>query len=52
MMLIKYMVAVNADCHVIISKVCGQNEGNISTYRSVFFLPCHINFHVILCELR
>jgi len=50
-MLIKYMVAVNADCHGIISKVFGQNEGNISTYLRVFFLRCHIKVHVIVCEL-
>jgi len=35
MMLIKYMIAVNADSHGIISKVCRQNEGNISTYLNV-----------------
>jgi len=31
MMLIKYVVAFNDDCHGIISTVCGQKEGNIST---------------------
>ena len=31
MMLIKHMISVNADDHMIISKVCEQNEGNIST---------------------
>jgi len=31
MILIKYMISVNADGHRIISRVCEQNDGNIST---------------------
>ena len=34
MMLIKNLIAVNADVHRIISTVCGQNEENISSYVS------------------
>jgi len=30
MMLIKHMIAVNADGHRTISTFCGQKEGNIS----------------------
>jgi len=48
MMLIKNLIAVNADVHRIISKVCRQNEGNISTYLKVLFLPCYIKVYVVV----
>jgi len=48
MMLIKHMIALNADGHRIISRVCGQNEGNISTYLNVLFLPCYIKVKVVV----
>ena len=51
MMLIKHMIAVNADGHRIISTVCGQNEGNISTYLKVLFLPCTLKY-MLLCLCR
>jgi len=31
MMLIKYMISVNAEVNMIVSTVCAQNEGTIST---------------------
>jgi len=48
MMLMKHMIAVNADVHRIISTVCGQNEGNISTFLKVLFLPYYIKVYVVV----
>jgi len=46
-MLIKYMISVNADGHRMISRVCEQNEGNISTYLKVFFLPVTLHYMLL-----
>ena len=51
-MLIKLMIADNADGRRIISTVFGKNAGNISTYLELFFLPCYINGVIIVYELR
>jgi len=48
MMLIKRMIAVNADGHRIISIICGQNEGNVTTYLRVLFLPSYIKVYVVV----
>jgi len=43
-MLIKYTISVNAEFHVIITRVCDQNEGNNFKSMSVFPTPVTLEY--------
>jgi len=52
MKLIKYMITVYAEIHRIISRIRGQNKGNISTYLKIYFLPCYNKLNGMVYKQR